>query len=168
MMKGRVAVCPNCGEEARTVRGMWKFDESGLKNVRLAGIEIIECKHCGEQAPIIPRINQLMIVLARAVISKPYGLIGNEVRFLRKHMEMTQEGFSRLVRVDKTTVSKWENGEHPVGGQSDQLIRFLVMVHDDELRPQLEQALEKFKETRAKSRSVPINIDPKTLEYQYA
>src|SRR5208282_941911 len=43
--------------------------------------------------------------------------------FSRKHMDLRQEEFARLLRVHKTTLSKWENNEDPIGLQSDLLAR---------------------------------------------
>ena len=119
--------CSNCSAEAKVALGSYPFGESGLPVV-LKGIELIKCGKCGNVDPIIPRLNELMRVLALAVIRKPYRLRGEEVRFLRKYIKMSGEGFSRLLHVDKTTLSKWENNADPVGDQSDRLIRALVLV----------------------------------------
>lgn len=167
-MKKRMRTCPNCGEDARLTRGTWKFDESGLQGVLLVGVEIIVCPLCGEKAPIIPQVNKLMTTLARAIASKKYSLTGREVRFLRKHIGKTQQEFSELLRVDKTTVSKWENDDDPVGAQSDLLIRYLVLAHDKEARERLEETIQKFRDVRARHKAVGISINPKTLEYDYA
>jgi len=66
-------------------------------------------------------MNALMRILALAVIKKPYRLTGEEVRFLRKYLRLTE--FSRLIHVDKTTLSKSENNDDRLGDQSDRLIR---------------------------------------------
>ncbi len=161
-------ICPECGSEARVVRGMWKFQESGLRNVVLSGVEIISCKSCESDMPIIPNVNDLMSVLALALVSKPYKLTGKEVRYLRKHIGMTQDMFSRQVKVDKTTVSKWENADDPVGPQSDLLIRYIVLAHDKQLHVWLEEAIQKFQEVTGRPKAIGIEINSNTMRYQYA
>src|SRR5258707_13351819 len=97
--------CSNCGKDAKTVRGSYDFKESGLSNVVLQGIQLIRCSHCGNEDPIIPRINDLVRLLTVAVISKPYRLQGGEDRFLRKHLRMTGDEFARVMAVVKPRCS---------------------------------------------------------------
>lgn len=127
-------VCSNCSEEAQVVHGNYQFKESGLANVTLCGIELIKCQHCGNEDPIIPAMNDLFQTIALALVTKPYRLAGEEVRFLRKYMGLTGDGFSRLLHVDKTTLSKWENNDDPVGTQSDLAIRMLAMSQNEAMR----------------------------------
>ena len=91
-------------------------------------IEVIRCAKCGNRDPIIPRVNDLMRLLALAVVAMPQKLAGEEVRFLRKSLKMSGDEFSSLIHVDKTTFSKWENNEQAIGDQSDRLIRAVTMV----------------------------------------
>jgi DNA-binding transcriptional regulator YiaG len=129
--------CSECGGEIQIVRGNHQFKESGLQNVVLCGIELARCKYCGYDEPIIRGLNDVMRTIALAVVSKPYRLAGDEVRYLRKYVEMTSDKFARLLHIDRSTLSKWENGEDPVGAQSDLAIRMLVMSLDDGLRDKL-------------------------------
>src|ERR1044071_6484425 len=99
--------CSNCGSPAQVARGSYQFKESGLSSVILQGIELIQCEKCGNEDPIIPKVNDTMRLLAVAVILKPERLAGEEIRFLRKYLRMTGEEFSQLLDVDKTHLSKW-------------------------------------------------------------
>src|SRR5215831_10624720 len=107
-MRRTQQVCSNCGATVRIIRADYKFTESGLSNVTLKDIELIHCDECGNDDPIIPRMTQLMRVLALAVIGKPHRLVGEEVRFLRKYLGLTLEEFGRWLKVDRATVSRWE------------------------------------------------------------
>lgn len=167
-MSKKTMTCPECGENATVTRGSWPFRDIGLKGVVLAGVEIIRCESCGGEMPIIPRVNDMMMALAQAVIRKPSRLTGEEVRFLRKHISATQQEFARRLQVDKTTVSKWENGDDPVGKRSDMLIRFWVLTQDPEIRPKIEKALDSFIEVKAEAKPVKIELNSETLDYQYA
>jgi YgiT-type zinc finger domain-containing protein len=129
--------CSKCGGEARTVRGDYQFRESGLDNVVLRNIELVRCEHCGNEEPIIRGLDEVLRTIAFALVSKPYRLAGEEIRYLRKYTEMSSEQFARLLHIDRTTLSKWENNDDPVGAQSDLAIRMLVMALDDKLKSKL-------------------------------
>lgn len=159
--------CTNCGADARVVRGSYDFAESGLKRVRLQGIELIVCDHCGTVDPIIPRVNDLMRLLAVAVIAKPYRLTGDEIRFLRKYLRMTGDEFGRLLHINRTNLSKWENDEDRVGAQSDRLVRTIALGLGEGLKGKLEELIRKFPEIQDEPAAVRIDMDPRKMSYQY-
>ena len=160
--------CSRCGEEAPAVRGSYSFRESGLGNVVLQGIEIIRCPKCGNEDPIIPRLDDLMGALAYGVIMKPYRLTGEEIRFLRKYVQMTQDEFSRILRVDKTTLSKWETNDDRIGEQSDLLVRLVaVALGEESLKLGMEEAVRQFEKIRKTPRKVLFEVNAETREVQY-
>jgi putative zinc finger/helix-turn-helix YgiT family protein len=120
--------CGECGHEMEETRGDYPFPESGLSNVLLKNIPLLRCPNCGNVEPIIPRAKALMRTLALAVIHKRGALCGEEVRFIRKHIRWKSIDLAKFLGVDKTTVSKWENNENPVGPSNDRLIRLLVFL----------------------------------------
>lgn len=160
--------CSNCGSVATIRPGSYEFEESGLSNVVLKGIEIARCRKCGNEDPIIPRVNDLMRALALAVICKPRPLDGSDVRFLRKYVGRTAEEFSRLLNVNKTTVSKWENNADRVGEQSARLIRVLVVGLDKKLSAKLADVIKAFPEIRETTRPLRIEMNAREMSYQYS
>ena len=159
--------CSACGAEAKVVRGSYSMAEVGLPVV-LHGIGIIRCKKCGNADPVIPRMNDLMRLLALAVVAKPYRLKGEEIRFLRKYLQMTQDEFSRFLDVDKTTLSKWENNDDRVGDQSDRLIRTLALALGEGLQDKLREVVEMFPKIRKSPKRTRIEIDAEKMSYEYA
>jgi putative zinc finger/helix-turn-helix YgiT family protein len=159
--------CSECGADARVIRGSYPFKESGL-NVVLHGVEIVKCDKCGNEEVIIPRVNDLMRTIAFAIVGKPYGLRGEEVRFLRKYLQMTGDQFSRLLHVDRTTLSKWENNDDNIGEQSDLLIRSIALALGDGLKQKVEQMVRDFEKIRKPKRPVQFDVNAETQEYQYA
>ncbi len=160
--------CSNCGAPAKVVRGTYELKDIGLKRVVLRGIEIVTCPKCGNQDPMIPNMNALMRTLALAVVKKPYRLTGEEVRFLRKYLRLTGEEFSRLIHVDKTTLSKWENNDDRLGDQSDRLIRLVALGLGAGLKQESEGVIRSFAQINSKPRPVGIQMDVSTFCYQYA
>jgi len=59
--------CDVCGGSMTITRDSWQYEESGLRNVILEGIEVRSCQACGTREPVIPRIEELHGILARAV-----------------------------------------------------------------------------------------------------
>ena len=159
--------CPNCGADAEVERRNWPLDDWGVKGAVLMGTEIIKCGHCGEM-PVIKGANRIMRTLAEAVVRKPYRLAGDEVRFLRKYMGITQDHFARLLHVDKTTVSKWETGDDPVGIHSDLLIRLLAIVRYHDLMLAPEETAQFLQSIHDVKKRVQVRIDPEKFSYVYA
>jgi hypothetical protein len=89
---------------------------------------------------------------------------------------MTGDQFSRLLHIDRTTLSKWETNDDRVGAQSDLAIRMLAMSEDAGLRKKMQQVIhENFEkiqfrcERDQKTTYVPtIEIDPSNCTYAYA
>jgi len=158
--------CSVCGSKAAVVRGRYRFSESGLSNVVVNGIELVSCPKCHNIDPIIPRMNDLMLLLALAVVAQPYRLKGEHVRYLRKYLEMSGVEFSRLIHVDKATLSKWENNDDAIGEQSDRLIRAVTLALGDGMKAKMEQVVRSFPKIQG-SRDVRIEIDPQTKSYHY-
>lgn len=161
--------CTNCGMEAPVVRGNCRFDQIGLR-VQLERIDLVKCPNCGNVDPIIPNLDGLMDSLALAVIGKPYSLCGKEVRFLRKYMGKSQEEFAKLIPVDSTTLSKWENDQQEIGPQSDKLIRLLVLNLSERLEEPKKKIMELASRTQEKqpAKARPqLHMDMETKHCQY-
>lgn len=162
------AICSACGAKAKSKRTTYHFKEIGLPKVYLMGVEIIHCDQCGNEDPIIPRMNDLMRALVLAVVHKPCRLCGEELRFLRKHIGLTGEMLSGYLHVDKTTLSKWENNEDKIGEQSDRLIRLVTLSLGEGPQEKLKEIVKCFPQIKTEARPAIIQMDAKTFSYQYA
>jgi putative zinc finger/helix-turn-helix YgiT family protein len=162
------AECSACGAAVAVVRGKHRFTECGLLNVELHGVEIVRCAGCGNEEVLIPRMNDLMRLLALAIVSRPSRLLGEDVRFLRKYLNMTQAQLAELLDVHKTNLSKWENNEDKIGEQSDRLIRTVAMVLGDGLKERMEEVVRSFPQIQKTGKRGSITIDSRDLSYSYA
>jgi putative zinc finger/helix-turn-helix YgiT family protein len=160
--------CTSCGQEVQRQRGNYCFKESGLSNVLLKDIEVYKCRYCGTEDPIIPRLNELMQLIAIALTEKPSLLVGAEIRFLRKYLGMNQETFASLLGSDKTVLCKWERDQQTVGVKTDRLIRAVVLGLGAGLRPFVEQSVRKFTQINREIRTVRVELNPEELTYAYA
>ncbi|MFB3812861.1 MAG: type II TA system antitoxin MqsA family protein [Terriglobales bacterium] len=160
--------CPVCGGPTQIVRHDYVFNESGLSNVVLEDIEFLRCKSCNTEVPRIPRLNDLIRAIALAVITKPYELTGEEIRFLRKYAERTAAEFAELLGVDASTLSRWENDQQKAGDQSDRLIRLIALGIGEGLKEKLETTIHGFRTVGKKpARRVTLSVNPQTRRVQY-
>jgi putative zinc finger/helix-turn-helix YgiT family protein len=117
--------CKKCATEHRATKERpYRFLDSGLSNVYLAGIRYWACPKCGKQAAEIPALEQLMSVMAKAVVMKPALLNGEEIRFLRKRLGKKAFEFAELINKTPEHFSKLENDQLPLPEETDKLIRF--------------------------------------------
>jgi len=165
--------CRACAGEMQLLYKDYQFKESGLDNVILKNIEVLVCKQCGSIVPRIPRLNDLMRTIVVAMIAKPSGLEGTEVRFLRKFMDETIEQFARKLGVNRSHLSRIENGSLAVSKQTDRLARTLVLVHKPELLEKMsrlgktETVLKQLEEIHPQAQHVRIDVANATREYNY-
>lgn len=164
----RREVCECCDGEATVVRGDYQYTESGLRNVWLHGIELVRCGSCGNEDPVIPRLTHLQHLLALAIAEKPCRLEGLEVRFLRKHVGLTQQELAELIGVDKTTVSKWENEEAEIGAQSERLIRMVAIGLSKGQPEQVREVIDSLSRIRVCTQQPRLNIDAEAASFAYA
>jgi DNA-binding transcriptional regulator YiaG len=118
----------DCKQRAKELRATadqpYRFLDSGLSNVYLAGIKYWTCAECAKHAAEIPALEQLMSVIAKAVVMKPALLSGEEIRFLRKRLARKAVEFAELINKTPEHFSKLENDQLPLPEETDKLIRF--------------------------------------------
>lgn len=120
--------CHHCGGKLTSARGTHRYTESGLSNVTLANIEIRTCPECGEREVVIPKMETLHRMIAKALITAPRLLVPEEIRYLRKWLGLSSLDFALIMGVRPETVSRWESedGKFPISPTADRLLRMLV------------------------------------------
>jgi YgiT-type zinc finger domain-containing protein len=160
--------CSKCGAEAVQLTGNHLFSESGLSNLVLKNIKIIKCEQCGNSDPVISRLKDTIREVARAIVNKPFGLTGEEIRFLRKYLEMSQETFAGHLHSDKAVLSRWENDHEPAGARSDLLIRSVTVVLGEGLRADSERIVKNFPTIQDGAKKVRWEIESEHMTVVYA
>jgi len=167
MTKTRQRVCQECTGNARVVRKDYRFTECGLSNVLLKNIEVVVCAKCKSVSPRIPQHDDLMRTIAVALVDKPSELAGDEVRFLRKYLGEGSEQFARMLGVDRSHLSRIENGALPISRQTDRLARTLALVHEPKLLEKIKQ-LKRYDEILARLREIQPEVDPVQMQFGHA
>jgi transcriptional regulator with XRE-family HTH domain len=160
-------VC-QCGEISIVVRGDYLFVESGLDNVLLRNVKLLKCDRCGSVTPLLSKIKELTQIIASALVLKPSELTGKEIRFLRKYIGLTGEQFGRKLGLTKEHVSRIENDKHPVGAQTERLIRYVSISADPDLQSEMGQLLNLLDSIKNEPQKERIEINPVTGSFEYA
>lgn len=151
--------CPDCAGEMTTTREDYRYDESGLSNIVLAGIEVRHCRGCGARMPVIPGIEGLHRALARAIVEQATRLSGEQVRFLRTYLGWRAVDFAKIIGVSKECVSRWENEHENIGAVADRALRLLVLQRKPVSDYAPERFAEIFESIRDEHRSTPLRLE---------
>lgn len=74
-------------------------------------------------------VNKLQIAALRTLIYKPAPLTGDELRFIRKFLNMTMTDFGKAFGVTHVAVLKWEKGERFISPPMEMCIRWYALEH---------------------------------------
>lgn len=157
--------CYECGAQTKTVRGDYSYTESGLP-VLLRNAELIRCPNCGDSV-VIRNIDALHTAIAKAVLRKPARLTGAELSFLRKYLAKPSKTFATLLHVDPAAYSRWERGVHPIGEQSDFLIRFVASALSTKLRTLAPKIARELADITKEQKPKPLSADVRTMNVHY-
>ena len=77
----------------------------------------------------IRNLDELHGVIGEYLAAHKNALNGKELRFLRKHMGLTQAELGNLVRLSSQQVARWEKDQCDISGAAESLIRILFLEH---------------------------------------
>lgn len=110
------------------VQEPFRYLACGLDNVFLtSGYRRKE--RAGQWVTSVEDAEGLHKAIAKHLVLRRKELSGREVRFLRKHLELTQAELGKLFGVTDQTVARYEKGESAFEGAADMLLRLMVAGH---------------------------------------
>ena len=121
---------------------MYHYEECGLGNIWLRdGYSVEEDEEYGELVSI-HSVNDLHNAIGLYLITNKPELNGDEIRFLRKEMNLSQKNLAGLLGVGETSVRTWESERGKIGSPTDRLLRAFYKEHvqgDGELKSLIER-----------------------------
>ena len=108
----------------------YHYVECGLVNVFVEGLEPMIDDN-GEEVIRIPQIALLHLEISMGIILQDGSISGNELRFLRTEMGMTQSDLARVVHRDKQSIGRWERNEASLEPNAEIVIRGLAIERLD-------------------------------------
>jgi putative transcriptional regulator len=107
----------------KAIKGTYQYKESGLDNVFLMnGYEYADGQG-SSRAVIIHDIDGLHDAIGRFLIRERKTLAGDEIRFLRHELGMSQNALARLLDVTEQTVRRWEKDKLSIPRAADAILR---------------------------------------------
>src|SRR5437868_1597059 len=79
----------------------------GMRSVSVKDLPAFVCSSCGEkiiEGEVLEKVHTNLLVL---VLTSDYVLSGEEVRFIRKALRLSQAEFADRLGVHRTTVTRW-------------------------------------------------------------
>lgn len=153
MMGNRVKLPCACGGELeRTTLAEFDFSRYAGEGmtVNLVKAPGYRCDRCGAQTLDGEVIEEVLSKLGQAMAVGRERLGHDELRFLRKHLGLTQQELGEKLEINRVTIADWERGEQPISLMHELKLRSLVLDHGG-FRGKLvevEQALHKAMEDR--------------------
>ena len=106
----------------------YHYTECGLSNIFLLnGYKYIETPR-GKSISITD-IDGLHKAIGLSLVTYKKDLSGEEIRFLRHELLMSQNTLSRLLGVSEQAIRRWENGKVDMPKPSESLLRLLYKEH---------------------------------------
>lgn len=104
----------------------YHFKECGLDYIYLVnGYEIEKDSDFGEKI-VVHNSDKLHRAIARSVLLYKENLEGQEIRFFRSLLRLTQQKMSEILGVERETVSRWEKNSQAPSQSAEYLLRIIV------------------------------------------
>src|SRR5689334_2170966 len=121
--------CPTCGGTVkRTVLEKYEDDLIGIgRPVALINSVFEErCEKCDFTQIVVPDLDGLIAAIAASRALHPLKLRGEELRFMRKALEVSARDLADVVGVTQETMSRWENNHDPISPTVEKLLRLII------------------------------------------
>lgn len=106
----------------------YHYTECGLDNIYLLnGFKITKTKSIEEI--FIHDIHGLHKVIGLSLITKPGLLIGNEIKFIRTTMDLSQTTLARILGLNYQSILAWEKNKTPISKTADHLLRIIFFSY---------------------------------------
>lgn len=123
---------------------------------------LIKAPHIVVDGQEVLKINHEEVAkkIFHALAFKPSKLSGAEVRFIRHHLSLTQDEFSKLLMVERSTIAKWEKFDLAATNMdfpTEQILRVNILLQDEGSVQQ--RKFDELKKVLQKNQNKPIEID---------
>lgn len=121
----------------------YHYTECGLNNIYiLNGYRFIDTPR--GKAVSIKDVDGLHKAIGLFLVTTKRDLIGDEVRFLRLEMLMSQSTLAKLLGMNEQAIRRWENGKVTIPKPSESLLRLLYREHVHDKDGKIKTVLKKI------------------------
>lgn len=105
----------------------YRYTLCGLPNVFLLNGFDAEFDECGDRFVAVKDVAGLHHAIALHLASNRKALSPQEVKFLRRTMDLTQSELARKLGQSDQSVARWEKGKTEIPGPADRLLRLMLL-----------------------------------------
>lgn len=116
------------GDFDHKVQEALPYTTCGLDGIFLSNgyrIDVVD----GEEFIHVTDVEGLHIAIGKYVATCRKALSPDEVRFLRKTMDWTQEDLAKKLAKNVQSIARWEKGEFAIPGPAEKLLRVLFLAN---------------------------------------
>ena len=115
----------SCGES--TAENRYHYTQCGLDNIFL--VSGYSCQEIdGTEYVSIKVVEGLWKAIGISIATEHSVISPQEIRFLRTHMELTQEELARKLGTEAQTLARWEKSQTKLQGPADLALRTLFLT----------------------------------------
>ena len=104
------------------------YTACGLDDIYLmSGYAVVKTAH--GDGTSIKNLDELHLAIGRNLAERKKVLSAKELRFLRKHMNLTQSELGKLLGLTSQQVARWEKDESDISGAAEFLLRAYFIQH---------------------------------------
>lgn len=146
--------------------GMYHYKSCGLDGIYLKN-GYSKAVVDGKNSVSITALDSLHEAISINLCDLPRKLVGNEIRFLRIEMDMSQKALGILLEKTDQAIAKWEKGESEISRGDDVSLRglYLESVNKDS---KLGELLRRFNELDREIQKKAVFIEKKAIWHQVA
>jgi DNA-binding transcriptional regulator YiaG len=119
--------CHRCNSKMATTEERYQYLESGLTNIFINQCVTHSCPKCNIRLAVLPDSETAAREIVRTLVLQKRRLDGQTVLFLRKAMRLKAAELATILRVDRVSVSRWENNQVAIDAINDFRLRLTAV-----------------------------------------
>jgi DNA-binding transcriptional regulator YiaG len=119
--------CHRCNAQMVTAEERYRYIESGLTNIFINRCVTHSCPKCNIRMAVLPDSETAAREIVRTLVLQKRRLDGQAVLFLRKAMRLKAAELAGILRVDRVSVSRWENNQVAIDAINDFRLRLTAV-----------------------------------------
>jgi len=120
-------ICYKCHSPMERSEERYRYVESGLTNIFINRCVIHSCPRCKTRVAVLPDAETAAREIVRTSVLQKRRLDGQTVLFLRKAMRLKAAELADVLRVDRVSVSRWENNQTAIDPINDFRLRLAAV-----------------------------------------
>jgi DNA-binding transcriptional regulator YiaG len=120
-------ICHRCHSDMDRSLERYPYRESGLENVFIEQCVIHSCGKCNIRMAVLPDAETAAREIVRTLVLQKRRLDGQSILFIRKVMRLKAVQLAEALKVDRVSVSRWENNQAAIDAINDFRLRMTAI-----------------------------------------